>query len=74
MFSTETYTNRRDRLANLMPGSLMLFVGNDDASFNYHDNQYRFRQDSTFLYLFGLDSAGMAAIMDTASGDRKSVV
>lgn len=69
MFSTQTYTNRRDRLANLMPGSLMLFVGNDDASFNYHDNQYRFRQDSTFLYLFGLDSAGMAAIMDTASGE-----
>ena len=69
MFSTQTYTNPRDRLANLMPGSLMLFVGNDDASFNYHDNQYRFRQDSTFLYLFGLDSAGMAAIMDTASGE-----
>ncbi len=69
MFSTSTYASRRDRLSILMPDSLMLFVGNDDAPFNYHDNQYRFRQDSTFLYLFGLDSPGLAALMDTATGE-----
>lgn len=69
MFSKETYISRRDRLSLLMPGSLMLFLGNDDAAFNYHDNQYRFRQDSTFLYLFGLDSTGLAATIDTVSGD-----
>lgn len=69
MFSKQTYIDRRERLANLMPGSLMLFIGNDDAAFNYVDNQYRFRQDSTFLYLFGLDTPGLAATIDTASGE-----
>lgn len=68
MFSPSTYSSRRARLAELMPDSLLLFLGNDDAPFNYRDNQYRFRQDSTFLYLFGLDSQGLAALMDTASG------
>ncbi len=69
MFSKETYTSRRDRLAAMMPDSLLLFVGNDDAAFNYRDNQYRFRQDSTFLYLFGLDTPGLAATIDTATGE-----
>lgn len=69
MFSKETYIGRRSRLANLMPGSLMLFIGNEDSAFNYRDNQYRFRQDSTFLYLFGLDTPGLAATIDTATGE-----
>ncbi len=69
MFSKETYTSRREKLAKLMPDSFMLFIGNDDAAFNYKDNQYRFRQDSTFLYLFGLDTPGLAAMMDTTTGE-----
>lgn len=68
MFSPCTYSSRRVRLSELMPDSLLLFLGNDDAPFNYRDNQYRFRQDSTFLYLFGLDTPGLAALMDTATG------
>ena len=31
---------------------------------NYADNTYHFRQDSTFLYYFGLDAAGLAAVVD----------
>ena len=31
---------------------------------NYEDNTYHFRQDSTFLYFFGLPYAGLAAIID----------
>jgi len=31
---------------------------------NYPDNQYPFRQDSSFLYFFGLDFPGLAAIID----------
>jgi len=32
---------------------------------NYHDNTYHFRQDSTFLYYFGLDhQAGLVGLMD----------
>ncbi|HCO94312.1 MAG TPA: Xaa-Pro aminopeptidase [Phycisphaerales bacterium] len=31
---------------------------------NYPDNQYPFRQDSSFLYFFGLDCPGLAAVID----------
>jgi len=42
----------------------MLFLGNHEVGMNYADNTYRFRQDSSFLYFFGLDYAGLAAIID----------
>ena len=32
---------------------------------NYADNGYHFRQDSTFLYYFGIDFPGVTAIIDT---------
>ena len=31
---------------------------------NYADNTYSFRQDSTFLYYFGIDQAGLSAVID----------
>jgi Xaa-Pro aminopeptidase len=31
---------------------------------NYRDNTYHFRQDSTFLYFFGLDLPGMVGVID----------
>ncbi len=31
---------------------------------NYTDNTYHFRQDSTFLYYFGIQRPGLAAVMD----------
>lgn len=68
MFAPETYVRRRQRLAELLPDALILVLGNDEACFNYASNTYRYRQDSTFLYLFGLDAPGMAAIIDTADG------
>lgn len=64
MFSTEVYTARRQRLAKSMGEGLLLFLGNGIASMNYPDNNYPFRQDSTFLYLFGLDYEGLAAVID----------
>ena len=35
---------------------------------NYAANQYSFRQDSTFLYYWGLDTPGLAATLDVESG------
>ncbi|MBQ0056196.1 MAG: aminopeptidase P N-terminal domain-containing protein [Bacteroidales bacterium] len=64
MFSKETYTERRARLSEAMGSGLLLFLGNGIASMNYPDNNYPFRQDSTFLYLFGLDCEGLAAVID----------
>lgn len=68
MFAKETYIGRRARLAQTMRSGLLLFLGNETSAFNYADNGYPFRQDSTFLYLFGLDSEGLAAAIDVDAG------
>lgn len=43
---------------------MLLFLGNDECGMNYEDNTYNFRQDSSFLYFFGLPYAGLAAVID----------
>jgi len=63
-FSKETYSARRAQLSQAMGSGLLLFLGNGIASMNYPDNNFPFRQDSTFLYLFGLDYEGLAAVID----------
>ncbi len=50
---------------------LLLLTGNVDAAFNYPANQDHFRQDSTFLYYFGLDHAGLAGVIDLDSGEDR---
>ena len=64
MFSTETYKARREALKKSVRSGVLLFLGNEEVGMNYADNTYRFRQDSTFLYFFGLDYAGLAAVID----------
>ena len=62
--SKEMYISRRERLKQDMGSGLLLFLGNGEVGMNYADNTYRFRQDSTFFYFFGLDDAGLAAVID----------
>jgi len=69
MFNPELYSSRRERLRKLVKSGLLLFPGNDEASFNYPDNTYNFRQDSSFLYFFGLDHPGFAGIIDVDNGE-----
>lgn len=64
MFAKETYISRRAQLKAQVGKGLLLFIGNDESSMNYADNTYTFRQDSTFLYYFGLDQAGLCAVID----------
>jgi Xaa-Pro aminopeptidase len=68
MFPRETYIARRDALVSQFDGGLILFLGNNDSPMNYVDNPYHFKQDSTFLYYFGLDQAELAAIIDVDAG------
>lgn len=68
----ETYIRRRAQLKRDMQSGLLLFLGNDEVGMNYADNTYRFRQDSTMLYFFGLDYAGLAAVIDVDE-DREIV-
>jgi Xaa-Pro aminopeptidase len=65
MFKPEVYKNRRDSLKKSLSKGIYLFLGNNETPMNYPANGYHFRQDSSFLYFFGLDIAGMAAIIDT---------
>ena len=64
MFNKEVYLNRRAALHNSMQSGVVLILGNQDTPMNYPGNIYEFRQDSNFLYFFGLDHPGYAAIMD----------
>jgi len=64
MFTTKTYIQRRAELKKKMQNGIILFLGNTEASINYAANYYKFRQDSTFLYYFGLDMPDVAAIID----------
>ena len=70
MFSKTTYQARREILKNELGTGIILLLGNDESSMNYADNTYQFRQDSTFLYYFGLDFAGLNAIIDADSGSE----
>lgn len=64
LFSKETYIERRKNLKNFFKEGVLLFLGNEESSSNFKDNWYPFRQDSSFLYFFGLDVPGLAAVID----------
>lgn len=70
MFSTDTYRNRRSRLAKDLQSGIILLPGNEESSMNYADNLYHFRQDSCFLYFTGIDRPYLALAIDTESGDE----
>lgn len=69
MFAKEVYINRRKALKNKNLKGIGLFPGNNDSPMNYLDNTFHFRQDSTFLYFFGLDFQGLAGVIDFDSGE-----
>ncbi|TVP52161.1 MAG: aminopeptidase P family protein [Mongoliibacter sp.] len=64
IFSTATYKKRRSRLKEIMGSGVLLFLGNEESSSNFKDNWYPFRQDSCFLYFFGLNMPSLVAIID----------
>jgi len=70
MFTKETYIQRRNILRERVSrGGLILLPGNSEAPANYPDNAFRHRQDSTFLYYFGLELPGLAAVLDIDTGE-----
>ena len=68
MFDAKIYAKRRDLLRRTLGSGVALFLGNEESPMNYVDNAYHFRQDSSFLYFFGLDSPGLAAVVDADGG------
>lgn len=72
MFSTDSYTRRRSALVKALAdrgttAGTILFPGSEESPVNYPDNCNRFRQDSSFLYYFGIQEPGLAAILDLGS-------
>ena len=70
LFPKEVYISRRKRLAENVGGGIIVLLGNEDSPMNYADNCFPFRQDSTFLYYFGLDIPMLAAIIDIDNGNE----
>ncbi len=64
MFSSETYITRREELKKIMGKGVLFFPGAVDTPMNYPSNTYKFRQDSSFLYYFGIDAPNLAAVID----------
>lgn len=72
MFKIETYVSRRRDLRTHLDSGIVLFMGNEESPMNYTDNTYHFRQDSSFLYYFGLNTAGLIGVVDV--DERKDYI
>ncbi len=74
MFAKEVYERRRKTLLDKFAAEgckgIVLFIGNVEAPAQYKDNCYKWRQDSSWLYYFGLDDPRFAAIMDIETGEE----
>ena len=64
MFSVQTYQDRRTVLKGSVANGILLFLGNIENPVNFEHNPYYFRQDSTYLYYFGIQEPRIAAIID----------
>ncbi|MBQ0005894.1 MAG: aminopeptidase P N-terminal domain-containing protein, partial [Alistipes sp.] len=70
MFDRKIYIDRRETLRRKVSSGIILFLGNSNADINYQGNSYPFRQDSSFVYYFGLMLPDMAAVMDVDTGEE----
>lgn len=70
MFDKNVYKNRRLKLVSSIKEGVVLLLGNVDSPMNYPANTFHFRQDSSFLYFFGLDFPGLAGVVDAETGEE----
>ena len=74
MFDTATYIRRRNELKKLVKEGIIILFGNNESPANFPNNgYYPFRQDSSFLYYFGLQRDGLVGIIDI-DNDKDSLV
>ena len=65
MFDKATYVSRRAKLKELVKDGIIILFGNNESPCNFPANgYYPFRQDSTFLYYFGLNRDGLVGVID----------
>ncbi|MCP5102834.1 MAG: aminopeptidase P family protein, partial [bacterium] len=68
MFDKNVYIERRKFLREKVKSGIILLLGNGESPMNYAANTYHYRQDSNYLYFFGLDKPGFAGILDVEEG------
>lgn len=68
MFDKKVYEKRREILKKRVGGGVILFPGNVESPMNYPANTFHFRQDSTFLYYFGIDRPDFFGMIDIDEG------
>ena len=64
LFDKQVYQQRRYELKKKVGNGLIILPGNKEAGINFRDNWYPFRQDSSFLYYFGIAEANLAGVID----------
>lgn len=74
MFEAKIYKDRRATLIRLMKEKgqkgIIVFLGNASAPCQFINNEYKWRQDSTWLYYFGIDEPLYAAVIDLDEGTQ----
>lgn len=64
MFKKDIYVKRREELKKLVGNGIIILPGNTESPMNYPANPFHFRQDSTFLYYFGIDKPDFYGVID----------
>jgi Xaa-Pro aminopeptidase len=70
LFEKQVYIDRRAALKKNVGSGVIIILGNDQVGMNYDHNWYPFRQDGTFLYYFGLNLDGLAAMIDIDNNEE----
>ena len=70
MFTADIYSARRAELRRRISKGIILLPGNVESPFNYPNNTFHFRQDSTFMYFFGHSVPALAGVIDVESGEE----
>ena len=74
LFNKETYIERRRLLKERIGSGIILLTGNNLSPANYpNSDSYPFRQDSSFLYFYGLHRVGLAGVIDV-DNDKEYLV
>lgn len=72
MFAPHTYAERRARLRSMIGNGIIILNGNFDTAINCPNNAMAFRQESSFMYYFGLSVARLVGVIDV-DNDRDTL-
>ena len=64
LFASHIYQERRKKLNAAFSHGVALFLSNGESPANYPANTYHYRQDSNFLYFFGLSVPNITGVID----------